>query len=93
MDAETSRQIDALMGNVLGMRDVVAQLLAFEAARSADPAAFLKVISENTEARIHSTSQRHPMTRGLVEMEEAVRETVDWLVKAAGMMIEARSRR
>jgi hypothetical protein len=82
-DKEARDQLALLTARVLGIRDVVARLLAYEATRATDPTSLLQSFSEATDQRIHWATDGHEATEPALWLVEAMRKEIDWIVAAA----------
>jgi hypothetical protein len=91
LDEKTREQFILLTLQTLAVRDVVARLLAYEAARREDPMALLRDFSEATDERIHHEAQGLDLGPKTIEAQEILRKEVDWMVNAARVMIDRAS--
>jgi hypothetical protein len=84
MDTETREQLALLTARVLGIRDVVARLLACEAHRTPDPDKLLEHFADATAQRLHEVPDD---TEGGMQAHEAIQSEVDWIVASAKTML------
>lgn len=80
-------EVTTLTARVLGIRDVVIRLLAYEASRRDDAGPLFQAVAGATERRIHETTAGRPLTKGAIEMQEEVQRTVDSIVGAARKIV------
>lgn len=85
---EIEKKLHQLSGQILGLRDVVARLVAYQAARSSDKEALFQEISEATNYRIHGIQKGRDPTLDALRFQEEWQRTVDWIVAAARKMGE-----
>jgi hypothetical protein len=75
--------LSRLTARMLGLRDVMIRLVAYEAQRRDDPEALFQVVAGATEKRIYRTTANRALTEGAIEMQEEIQATVDQIVAAA----------
>jgi hypothetical protein len=85
MEDDVREQLALLTARVLGMRDVVARLLAYEADRSPEPIQLLQHFAEATAERTQDVIAG--ATEGAMLAQETIQKEVDWIVAAAQQMI------
>jgi predicted RNA-binding Zn ribbon-like protein len=85
MDIEARNEIALLAAKFLGLREIVAHLVAAEASRTRDPDRFLKEMLEKLDAKLAAVADG--MTRPSMPLEEATRKEVDWVIAAAAAVI------
>jgi hypothetical protein len=80
MDTENiQQQIDKITVSIIAIRVVVARLLGHEASRYSDPNDLFRAISEGIEEML----SRHSKGLPVMDLEEGVRNEIDWFVAAA----------
>jgi hypothetical protein len=89
-DKELRDKIAILTARMLGVRDVVARLVAYQALNHSDPQEMLKHFSDATDSRIFSVSKKMNIQESpaILAMQEETRKQVDWIVAAAGEMLK-----
>ncbi len=85
-DAILREEFLKLSVQVQALRDVVARLLAYEVARSPNPAKVCADFSDSADSRIHEMTKRGEPTLPVLAIQELFRDEVDWIVDAARTM-------
>jgi hypothetical protein len=86
----TRQQFDIVTARILAVRDVVARLLAYEAARWPDPFRILEDFSSATDMHIHQFAEPGQVDDSELRFQEEIRMQVDWIVSAARIMQTAK---
>jgi len=77
MDLETGNEIALLRAKYLGLREIIAMLVASEAKRSGDPDLFLRDMLEYIDTKLSNVARN--MSQPSMPLEEATRKEADWL--------------
>lgn len=88
MDDETREQYWELNAKILGIRDVVARLLAYRISESGDPDGLLSHFSDSTQDHLISAQKGKEPNAEVIKLQEQIQAQVDWIVAAARTMAE-----
>jgi hypothetical protein len=85
-DEELAKSLHLLLARTLATRDVVARLVAYEAARWPDPTKMYEDFSDATAQHLHEVTAGRPLSPGSIALQEAIQKEVDWIVAVARRM-------
>jgi hypothetical protein len=85
-DHDARERLAILNAQLKGIVDVVARLVAYEAARWPNPNQIYQDFAEATALHTDAMSKRRKLTSGAIAFQEEAQKQVDWIVAAARMM-------
>lgn len=84
-------ELASLIARVLGIRDVVSRLVAYEASRHSDHEGLFRHISDATASNIYRTEKKdgRPPSRETMILQEQIQNEVDTIVAEARRIMAA----
>ena len=91
-DENLLEKFSELSARLRGIRDVVAQLVAYESQRQDDQEVFFKSISDATNFHLYAAEKKtgKEPSEKIVAFQESVRAEVDWIVGEAQRMVSGK---
>lgn len=87
VDKALRQHLDLVCARILAVRNVVARLLAYEAARWPDPNTVFEGFSTTTDAHIHQLTKPGQVDDSELRFQEEIRMQVDWIIANARLMM------